>query len=203
MRKIIMICAAASVFAACNNPDKNLETKKDVIVTDTTNMYKSNGSTDTATMNTAAVNNVATPNVTPTKTITRTRTIYVDRTPKITTRNKVQQSAPSTQVNTIPQTQSQTNAGTAPTTRSGNGTTSPTGSGTTTTTTTPVQKDKGWSNAAKDATIGGVGGAVGGAIISRNKGKGAVIGGIIGAAGGYILGRKKDKAKTDTIKNKQ
>jgi len=41
--------------------------------------------------------------------------------------------------------------------------------------------------------IGGVGGAIGGAIISKKKGTGAVVGGVIGAAGGYIIGRSKDK----------
>jgi hypothetical protein len=41
--------------------------------------------------------------------------------------------------------------------------------------------------------IGGVGGAVAGAVISKKKGKGAIIGGVVGAAGGYILGRSKDK----------
>jgi hypothetical protein len=38
-----------------------------------------------------------------------------------------------------------------------------------------------------------VGGAVTGAILSKNKAKGAVIGGILGAAGGYIFGKSKDK----------
>lgn len=56
----------------------------------------------------------------------------------------------------------------------------------------PVQK-KGWSKAAKGAVIGGVGGAVVGAVVSKKKVKGAVIGGVVGAAGGYILGRSKDK----------
>ena len=56
----------------------------------------------------------------------------------------------------------------------------------------PVRK-KGMSSAAKDAIIGGVGGAVIGAVVSKNKVKGAVIGGVIGGAGGYIIGRKKDK----------
>ncbi len=55
-----------------------------------------------------------------------------------------------------------------------------------------TQKE-GWSNSAKGAIIGGVGGAVTGAIISKKKGKGAVIGGAVGAAGGYIIGRAKDK----------
>lgn len=56
-----------------------------------------------------------------------------------------------------------------------------------------VQKKKGLNNAAQGAIIGGVAGAVGGAIISKKKGVGAVVGGIIGAAGGYIIGNKKDK----------
>ncbi len=58
----------------------------------------------------------------------------------------------------------------------------------------PEVKKKGWSDAAKGAVIGGVGGAIAGAVINgKNRGKGAVIGGVIGAAGGYVLGRKKDK----------
>ncbi len=52
---------------------------------------------------------------------------------------------------------------------------------------------KGWSHSAKGAVIGGVGGAVAGAVISKKKGKGAIIGGAVGAAGGYIIGRAKDK----------
>ena len=61
------------------------------------------------------------------------------------------------------------------------------------TSTNTVSRKKGWSHAAKDATIGGVGGAVLGAVISKDKVKGAVIVGVIGAGGGYILGRSKDK----------
>lgn len=52
-------------------------------------------------------------------------------------------------------------------------------------------KPRGWSNAAKDAAIGGVGGAIVGGVIG--KGKGAIIGGVIGAGGGYVIGRAKDK----------
>ena len=62
----------------------------------------------------------------------------------------------------------------------------------TTTTTTQTQQKKGISKAAKGAIIGGVGGAVTGAVISKDA-KGAAIGGAVGAAGGYIIGRKKDK----------
>ena len=60
-----------------------------------------------------------------------------------------------------------------------------------------VKKKKGISDAGKGAIIGGVGGAVAGAVIGKN-GKGAAIGAVIGAAGGYILGRKSDK-KTGRI----
>lgn len=56
-----------------------------------------------------------------------------------------------------------------------------------------VEKKKGWSKAAQGAAIGGVTGAVGGAILSKKKGLGAVIGGVVGAAGGYIIGKKMDK----------
>ncbi|RZL09806.1 MAG: glycine zipper 2TM domain-containing protein [Pedobacter sp.] len=58
---------------------------------------------------------------------------------------------------------------------------------------TVEQKKQGWSDAAKGATIGGLAGAVGGAIIDKKKGRGAVIGGIVGAGTGYVIGREKDK----------
>jgi hypothetical protein len=61
------------------------------------------------------------------------------------------------------------------------------------TTTTTTAKKQGWSSRAKGAVIGGVAGAVGGAIISKHKGTGAAVGGIVGAAGGYIIGNEKDK----------
>ena len=78
-----------------------------------------------------------------------------------------------------------------------NGTGSNTGTETSTTQTEEPKK-KGWSNAAKGTAIGAAGGAVAGAIISKNKGVGAVVGGLIGAGGGYIIGRKKDKKKQQT-----
>ena len=52
---------------------------------------------------------------------------------------------------------------------------------------------KGWSKGAKDAVIGGVGGAAVGAAVSHDHSKGAIIGGVAGAAGGYLIGHKKDK----------
>ena len=72
-------------------------------------------------------------------------------------------------------------------------------SGSTTTSTqyggtaTQANKKAGWSEGAKGAAIGGLAGAVGGAIISKKKGKGAIIGGVLGAGTGYVIGHEKDK----------
>lgn len=80
-------------------------------------------------------------------------------------------------------------------------TTETAGTGTETAPAAEPAKKKGISNTAKGAIIGGVGGAVAGAVIGKNA-KGAVIGGVIGAAGGYILGKKKDKKNAaDTTNN--
>ena len=79
------------------------------------------------------------------------------------------------------------------TTKSGNNASSGNETTTTTTTTTTAKK-KGWSSRAKGAVIGGVAGAVGGAIIDKkHPAAGAAIGGVVGAAGGYIIGNEKDK----------
>lgn len=53
---------------------------------------------------------------------------------------------------------------------------------------------KGWSKAAKGATIGAASGAVLGAVIAKkNRGLGAVIGGVAGGGIGYGIGRHLDK----------
>lgn len=142
MKKLCMICAIVSVFAACKS--KTVDTK-DVTGLDTTLMYKNNVYSDTAVTQTSATVPAA----------TKPQSNY----PK---RSAGSRSTPvATQANSGAQAQT-------------------------------TQK-KGWSHSAKDAVIGGVGGAVAGAVISKKKGKGAVIGGAVGAAGGYIIGRKKDK----------
>ncbi len=190
MKKIFTICAAAFLFAACNN-NKDLETKKDIIITDTSGMYNNNISTDVAKREEAA------PSKAEVKTITKI--IYVDRTPGVVKHQRVREAtAVQTQpVNTVPNVNTTGTSNTNTKTNTGEtnaGTTTGTNDkANTSTTVTPVEKKKGWSNAAKDATIGGVGGAVTGAILSKNKVKGAVIGGILGAAGGYIFGSQKDK----------
>lgn len=145
----------AAIFVACKSKT-DLNTNKDVILVDTSGMYKSNMMTDTG-------------SVIETTTLTnRNQNTAVANRPVTNTNNRTT-----------------TNRSTAST--SNNRTNS--GSGQTTT----VRRKRGWSHAAKDATIGGVGGAVIGAVISKNKVKGAIIGGVLGAGGGYILGRSKDK----------
>lgn len=62
---------------------------------------------------------------------------------------------------------------------------------------------KGWSKAAQGAVIGGATGAVGGAIISKDKVAGAAVGAAVGAAGGYIIGRDKDKKDGRVQKKKK
>ena len=200
MKKILAIFAASSLFVACNTKS-DLDTNKAVVVTDTTNMYKSNASTD---INTADQPRQEEKNVAPTKIIRETRVVYVDR-PNRSTRQVVHQAAPVDPVVITPTPQKQpennTNTSNTPSTTT-NGNSGTIGSGNTGSTGTSYpsaeQKDKGWSNSAKDAVIGGVGGAVLGAVISKKKGTGAVIGGILGAAGGYILGKKKDKSLDQT-----
>jgi YMGG-like Gly-zipper len=57
-----------------------------------------------------------------------------------------------------------------------------------------VAKKKGWSKAAKGATIGAGSGAVLGAVINkRNRALGAVIGAVVGGGVGYGIGRSVDK----------
>ena len=68
------------------------------------------------------------------------------------------------------------------------------GGGTMTSETSQAAKKEGLSKAAKGAIIGGVGGAVAGAVINKkNRTAGAVVGAVIGAGGGYVLGRQQDK----------
>ena len=186
MKKIFTICAAASLlFAACKSETK-LDAKKDVVLVDTTGMYKSNASTD---VSTPVVQEVA-----PTKIIRETRIVYVDRTPKVK-RHIIREASPvvNNPVAQVPQTKTESVPAKTSTAQTSTGTTN--GGTETSTGTVPekVEKDKGWSQSTKGAVIGGVGGAVTGAILSKNKVKGAIIGGVLGAAGGYVIGR--DRAK--------
>lgn len=193
MKKIFLFSAAASMFFAACNSNKDLDTKKDVIAIDTTGMYKNNASTDIA-----KGEEVVAPSKPEVKTITKV--IYVDRTPRVVKHQNVRQASPvqtqpvitQPQVNTTATTNTNTTQTKAGETSAGTSTGTGKNDINKAPTSVPAEK-KGWSNAAKDATIGGVGGAVTGAILSKNKAKGAVIGGILGGVGGYIFGKSKDK----------
>jgi hypothetical protein len=157
MKKIIQYVMMASIFAACNSKS-NLDTNKDVVLTDTSGMYKSNIMTDTGSVIQATSLNAAAAN----KPVVINN--YYGTTPKSST-----------------------------TRRTGSGTYANSGTSRSTGSSTTVTRKRGWSHAAKNAVIGGAGGAVVGAVVSKHKGTGAIIGGVVGAAGGYILGRSKDK----------
>lgn len=197
MKKILLIASAATiVLSACNSEKKDsLNTDKQVVFTDTSSLKQGNASTDIPTqgVNTPANVQQTTPPPPQVKTITKVVKVYQKQPAPVVTNSTtppvVTAPVPTTTTsNPVP-----TGTGTTPSTGTGTGTTP---SSTTTTTTTPA-KNGGWSNAAKDATIGGVGGAVVGAVIGKGA-KGAIIGGVLGAAGGYILGKKKDNNNKQT-----
>ncbi|MEO6537122.1 MAG: YMGG-like glycine zipper-containing protein [Ferruginibacter sp.] len=189
MKKILPILFIVAAFTACQSgPKKDIEVKKDFVLVDTTKIYPNSASSDTGLVTRNVV--VAPPVVALPPPVVNKRP--AQRTSTTTTRPSVKTNSPVNTNTTLP-----TPAGSTTTTTSG------TAKADTVAKAAPVVKKKeGWSDAAKGATIGGVGGAAAGAVIGRN-GKGAVIGGIIGAAGGYILGRKKDKqsGRVDTIKH--
>jgi hypothetical protein len=194
MKQILFTITTAVLFlTACNSEKKsNIDTEKRIVFTDTAALRLSNAATDRANNVETLAPETSQDNTKP-KVVTVTKYVTVvekQRAPRRRS-NTRQQQAPTQQrneqVDEAPST-----AGTSGTA----GTEGAAGAGTNSgdvATTPEVKKKKGWSDAAKGATIGGVGGAVAGAVISKNKGKGAVIGGVIGAAGGYILGRKADK----------
>lgn len=182
------IITAVIFLTACNSEKKNgLDAEKRIVFTDTSALRLSNAATDRAN-NIETIAPEANQDNTKPKVVTVVKYVTVvekQRVPKRRLATRTQQQAPTQQsndpVNDAPST---------------SGTTGTAGGGTNNgdvATAPEVKKKKGWSDAAKGATIGGVGGAVAGAVISKNKGRGAVIGGVIGAAGGYILGRRADK----------
>jgi uncharacterized protein YcfJ len=157
MRKIIIMIAITSTFAACKS---KTETNKDIVGIDSASLYKNNIMADTAKLEALPAGI--------TKRVVETRDANGNViTTTTTTTTSPTKSASSTK-------RSSTVATNAPST-------------------TQATRKKGWSNRAKGTVIGGVGGAVVGAAVSKKKGKGALIGGAVGAAGGYIIGNEKDK----------
>ncbi len=188
MKKLLLMIPAAVIFlAACNTEKKDsLTTDKNIIFTDTSLLKPANASTDVADNNTQP-EVVAEKRETASQTQVRTITKIVRVKERQPAPRRAPRETPPVVVET-PEPVGNTNPSTGTT---GTGTTG-TGSGDVGTAPAEKKKNEGWSQAAKGATIGGVGGAVAGAVIGKGA-KGAAIGGIIGAAGGYILGRKQDK----------
>ena len=192
---LLPILVVTLLFTACSTKKTdNLDTENRIVFTDTAAINNANASKDVGTRDTTPIV-VAEKSVVQPKPQIRTITKVVKVYEKQPTRRVIQKESPQTDSDPIPSsttTGSTTGAGIPGSGNNGSGT-------------MPVpekKKNTGWSDAAKTATIGGVGGAVIGGVIGKG-GKGAVIGGVLGAAGGYIIGRKKDRksGRVDTTKN--
>ncbi len=194
MKKVLLplVIVSAVIFSACNSKKETTD-REMVLLTDS--MYKSNLGSDTAAIVEQQTPVMAEPEVA--APVVKTKKPVARKTNNSYNQPVRDNNATTTAPLPVPN----------PTAAPAPATTGTTGSETagTGTTTPEVKKKEGISKAAQGAIIGGVGGAVAGAVISNKKGKGAIIGGVIGAAGGYILGRKKDKTDgrvtTDTTKN--
>jgi hypothetical protein len=192
MKKLLLPLAIVStvIFTACSDK-KDQSDREMVLLTDSS--HNNSLSSDTAAMQqnapVAQAPEVGVPPVRTTTPATRPAKPKYDQ--------PVYNNNPTTQapvVTPTPAPQTEPVVTPAPTTETA-------GTGTETAPAAEPAKKKGISNTAKGAIIGGVGGAVAGAVIGKNA-KGAVIGGVIGAAGGYILGKKKDKKNAaDTTNN--
>lgn len=180
MKKILLPLTIVSLvaFSACSNK-KETSQREMVLLTDS--MYKSNLGSDTA-----AVVPLETPE--PAAPVVAAPLVKIKK-PAPRKTNKTYNEPVN---NNTPPVVNNSTTPPAPSTTGTAGTGTEPASGTGTTTAPAPEKKEGISKAAKGAIIGGVGGAVAGAVLSK-KGKGAIIGGVIGAAGGYILGRKKDR----------
>ncbi len=191
MKKVLLplVIVSAVLFTACSSKKESTD-REMVLLTDS--MYKSNLGSDTAAMVEQQAPEMAEPQVA--APVVKTRKPAPRKT-NTTYNQPVQNNSTTKAPVPVPEpTVAPASTGTTGTETAGTGATTP-----------EVKKKEGISKAAQGAIIGGVGGAVAGAVISNKKGKGAIIGGVIGAAGGYILGRKKDRTDgrvgTDTTKN--
>ncbi len=189
MKKIILSLFIISSFVACKRDLKNDTKNRDIHLLNDSAVFTNSTFSDTQITVKAGI--------IPSKSINETSTL-VKKKKYVRAKNAVsapvynQQTAVPT-VSTPPQIPENTNVGTN---TAKTGTTDNSG---TVSNTPQVEKKKGWSKAAQGAAIGGVTGAVGGAILSKKKGLGAVVGGVVGAAGGYIIGKKMDKNNNKLI----
>jgi len=191
MKKFILAISIIGAFASCKNNSESDTSNRDIQLLSDSTVYNNNTFSDTAvTVKAEAV---------PLK-LSESPRVVVKRKRTIPAKSSVSAPVYSGPANVPPVTATPpiVPAPAGPTVGNSSGTGTADNSGTVATT-PQVEKKKGWSKAAQGAAIGGVTGAVGGAIISKKKGLGAVIGGVVGAAGGYIIGKKMDKKENNFI----
>ena len=190
MKNLLLSILIITGFAACNSKTSLDSASRDIQLLSDSTVYSSSAFSDTAVTAKAEITHA---------TIAKSPKVIVKAPKNIPTLSRV--SAPVyTAPVSIPQTETPPIISTPATTASGTtvatGNTANSGN---VATVPQVEQKKGWSKAAQGAAIGGVAGAVGGAILSKKKGLGAVVGGVVGAAGGYILGKGMDKKANQLV----
>ncbi len=196
MKNLLLLIFIAVGFAACKT-DPAKDTQRDIQLLPDAAAYTNNVLTDSNSVATAEPVREKVNEKPPVKTIVRTIVIerpapQTEGVRKAVKRDDAAGAEVSEPASTPPVTTPATQTTPAQNTGVGNdSSTSP--SETASDKNDKVVQKKGMSKAAQGAIIGGVAGAVGGAVISKKKGLGAVVGGIAGAAGGYIIGKKMDK----------
>lgn len=190
MKNLLLTFMIITSFGACKSVQNDATQNRDIqLLTDSTVYTNSNIYSDTmATVQTEMVpEKISEPQVLERKrrvTSSQPRVVYVP----VYSSNDHDEAAPSVATPPIINTPEKSNTGNSETVGAGDNT------DTENTSAIPQpEKKKGWNKATQGAVIGGVAGAVGGAIISKKKGLGAIVGGVVGAAGGYIIGKKMDK----------
>ena len=184
MKKLLLLVTIITGFAACKNDPDPIEKTGAVQLLPSVAAYANNANSDTSAA--APVQMAARVDNPPAKIIYITRERIIDKT-KAPVTEDIAPIVPSV----VPENTGTANTNADATTAQQNA--GEVNTGETSTEIPQPEKKKGWSKAAEGAAIGGVTGAIGGAVISKKKGLGAVIGGVVGAAGGYIIGKGMDK----------
>ena len=187
MKNLILIIFTAAAFAACKSkPDYTSENRNIRLIQDS-GAYANSALSDTTPVAKAAPAPVEVAQ--PPRTIVKTIVIREKAPQQVAApvqTSQAQQQAPESVPPVVATTPSVPTAGQD----------DPISSGGSETASAPEKakvKKPGMNKATEGAIIGGVAGAVGGAIVSKKKGVGAVVGAVAGAAGGYIIGKKLDK----------
>jgi hypothetical protein len=191
MKNFLLIILIATGLIACKNKSDSSEQRNIQLLPDATS-YSNNVLSDTNSMVKAEVVPQKTGEKSNTKTIVRTIVIERPAAPNGNTRVATKRENDAAPV-TIAEPASTTPGENNPVQGKDNSASTETSGTVTSSNGEKVQKKTGMNKATQGAIIGGVTGAVAGAVISKKKGLGAVVGGIAGAAGGYIIGKKMDK----------